>query len=48
MWDFLKVLKECYLSSMRENKLNALKNYIQAMQNANTSSLSGKFILVCK
>lgn len=48
IWDFLNVSKERYLSSTREDKLSSIKNYIQAKKNANTISLSGEFILVCK
>ena len=47
IWDLLKVSKERYLSSTREGKLIAIKNYIQAMRNASNttgSSLTGEFI----
>ena len=44
IWDFLKVSKERYLSPSREDKLIAIKSYIQAMRNANTNSLTGEFI----
>ena len=48
IWDFLKVSKGSYLSLSREDKLAAINNYIRAMRNANTNTLSGEFIFVCK
>ena len=48
IWDSLKVSNERYLSSTRKDKLSGIKNYIQAMRNANTTSLFGEFVLVCK
>ena len=44
IWDFLKVSKECYLSSMREDKLISIKNYTQTMRNGNANSLTGEFL----
>ena len=44
LWDFLKVSKDMYLSSTREDKLAAIKSYIQAMRNANTNSITDEFI----